>query len=361
MRGIVEIKPLSSLLFREPGEIDPWVKGPATVARGRYLPSPSTIAGALAFIMYKRKKCLKGEDWVDEIRYLLGNIKLRGTYLFDVKNGAVYIEHKNNLIELTNLLKNISKYTKILIKAKTFHDYEQSKNIIASLQEKGRKENKQEDNVMENLAEKYDKIGIALNRKKKIKIVKENYLYSFEYTSYSSDARIAVDIEGSNLIEYEDIIRIGGKGGKGVVKIKNTDPLIPKHLGKEWEKNHTQWILYAVSPILVSDISNAIVSNSKECLSNMKGACIIPSLKFDEMKSLLKADFEIKYIIGSISLVATGYSLSRNRRKPLYPAIDKGSIIVAENINDPEDVYWKGLGFASDIGYGTVIPYPLKP
>jgi len=51
---------------------------------------------------------------------------------------------------------------------------------------------------------------------------------------------------------------------------------------------------------------------------------------------------------------------ANKKRKPIYQALIPGSLIFLSNEKDGRELYRGGLGFAKEMGYGTVMPLYVK-
>jgi len=97
------------MLFRGPMEFSPFVRGPKTIARSLILPTPSTIAGALATLCLDVQKAQPPQAgrWEEEITEVLGlDGALKGPYLLVESNGRgeIYTQFMNHLVMIDEII-----------------------------------------------------------------------------------------------------------------------------------------------------------------------------------------------------------------------------------------------------------------
>jgi len=86
--------------------------------------------------------------------------------------------------------------------------------------------------------------------------------------------------------------------------------------------------------------------------------------QLDEQLSKLTPKANSIKTVGTIGILG-GFSVTKSTRKPIYAALDLGSILELTR-NTPyipeehKEVYAEGLGLYRNIGYDTVIPIPLE-
>lgn len=254
------------MFFRGPGEFDPSSRGVYSMGKSFILPTPSTIAGALATLFGSNFS--PSQDWISEYISVLGKIAIRGPIISIINkkktnSSNVYLDFslKNKLLSYDALNSYATKIKSIIEE----EDYAKKEKMLDELDEelKGK-------TISPKIQER---IGIGLKmRKENIKVVDEDkgLIYSAQYIDYSFGEHLLIEA-------YYEII--------GESKVKTGS-------------YHTR--------------------------------------------------------------LGAGYSLLNNKRKPIYQALVPGSLIFLGEEKNGGELYRNGLGFAKEIGYGTVIPLYLK-
>jgi len=182
-----------------------------------------------------------------------------------------------------------------------------------------------------------ERIGIGLKmRKENIKVVDEDkgLIYSAQYIDYSFGEHLLIEayyeIIGESKVKTGSYhTRLGGEGRVCEITIKEGG------IEELLKISETANVLYVASPILYDTGKDIFESIRSEIDTNVK-------------------------IYGKVNLLGAGYSLLNNKRKPIYQALVPGSLIFLGEEKNGGELYRNGLGFAKEIGYGTVIPLYLK-
>ena len=316
------------MFFRGPGEFDPSSRGVYSMGRSFILPTPSTIAGVFATLFGSNFS--PSQDWLSEYRNTLGNITIRGPFVQIInkdksKNSDIYLDFslRNKLISYNALEDYANKIKRII----TENNYAVKEKILDELDEE-----------LKNKAispKLQERIGIGLKvRKDNIKVVEESLIYSVQYVDYSFGdylmTEIYYEIIGDSNIKVGSYnAKLGGEGRVCQLIIEEDD--IEKLLKIDEKAN----VLYVTSPILYD--------TGKDIL--------------EIIKSELSSEIEV---YGKVTLLGAGYSLLNKKRKPIYQALIPGSLIFLSTEKNGRELYRSGLGFAKEIGYGTVIPLYVK-
>ena len=325
---LAKFRILGSMFFRGPGEFDPSSRGVYSMGRSFILPTPSTIAGVFATLFGSNFS--PSQDWLSEYRNTLGNITIRGPFVQIInkdksKNSDIYLDFslRNKLISYNALEDYANKIKRII----TENNYAVKEKILDELDEE-----------LKNKAispKLQERIGIGLKvRKDNIKVVEESLIYSVQYVDYSFGdylmTEIYYEIIGDSDIKVGSYnAKLGGEGRVCQLIIEEDD--IEKLLKIDEKAN----VLYVTSPILYD--------TGKDIL--------------EIIKSELSSEIEV---YGKVTLLGAGYSLLNKKRKPIYQALIPGSLIFLSTEKNGRELYRSGLGFAKEIGYGTVIPLYVK-
>jgi len=359
----VRFKILEPMMFRSLGEFSPEARGPYTFARSSPLPTPSTIIGAIASLLYEKSKTVpKSKDWFKELEELVGlrqECQVIGPYLL-TRTGekeSVFVWCHDGLINIKDLYdKDFINYLSNIIE---HHKSLETLDQLKSFTEISRKINKYIDKC-KRMPRTLSKLGVALNDRKTII---ERLLYSIEMVDYmkldedAGDIFIAVDIIGDldqDLLSLSGTItRLGGEGR--IVKVtveENISPLVIEDIRSKAESVR-DFALYLISPALFrtfkTDLEINEISNQFRTYPNI--------LKVIKQKIQDLTGFEVVTIIGKACVKSAGYKIDLDIKKPIYVSLEPGSIILVSNV----DLKIRSISeIAQKIGYGSVLPIPLK-
>jgi CRISPR-associated protein Cmr3 len=326
---LAKFKILGSMFFRGPGEFDPSSRGVYSMGRSFILPTPSTIAGVFATLFGSNFS--PSQDWLSEYKNALRNVTIRGPFVRIIskgkENSGIYLDFsfKNKLISYNALKEYANKIKRVIAE----NNYAIKEKILDELDEELKNKT-----VSPKLQER---IGVGLKvRKENIKVVDEDkgLIYSAQYVDYSFGdylmAEIYYEIIGNSNIKVGSYnAKLGGEGR--VCRLIIEEGGIEKLLKLDEKAN----VLYVASPILYD--------TGKDIL--------------EVIKNELSTEIEV---YGKVTLLGAGYSLLNKKRKPIYQALIPGSLIFLSTEKNGWELYRSGLGFAKEIGYGTVIPLNLK-
>ena len=356
------------MLFRGPTEFSPYIRGPKTVASSLILPTPSTIAGALAtFYLDTQKADLPQATGWEEVVEVLGldEAHIRGPYLKMEYSGGeeFYIQFVERLVKFKEVVRALQSLDQDLrdtlaVKRKKLLDLLKDKQV-----------NFYQPTFVE-------RVGTRLEREYK-RVKESGGLYTIRMVDYSvlssnkevmmvgkafNNLSVVVEIYGKSKIfdlgRREGILRFGGEGRLSHLVIKEGEPMLSKvkELLTSFEKGEAY--LYLLTYSLYKS-SNDYRKVHKIC----KGGYEAPSIwrRLEEILRELSPSIEPKYIIGECIFIGAGYSISNEARKPMYAALSPGTIIKVEATKeDLLKLYEEGISeVGSKIGYGTVIPIPI--
>ena len=356
------------MLFRGSMEFSPNVRGPKTIVTSLILPTPSTIAGALAtFYLDTQKLNLpQATGWERDVVEILGldEAQLKGPYLIVEQDSEeeLYIQFEDKDEQ------HLVKFSEI-VRALQSLDQDLRKSLVV-------KKKKLWELLKDNHVEFYqpaftERVGTRLERLYK-RVKEGGGLYTIRMVDYSvlrsnkeskkSNLSVAVDICGrSKLFELEKregVLRLGGEGKISQLVIKEGEPLTSKvnKLLTSFEKGEAYLYLLTYS----------LYRSSKDYLKIQevcKGGYVAPTVwrRLEEFLREFSPSIKVKYIIGACKILGAGYSLSSETRKPIYATLPPGTIIKVEGTKeDLHKLYREGISeVGSKIGYGTVIPIPL--
>jgi len=339
---------LEPMMFRRAGEFDPSSRGIYSSARSFILPTPSTIAGAVATLILEQNPGLMpgGESWEEEIKSVLGNAELRGPYL--LKSGDFQVAYGERGLRLGELPGLAVGYWRLAqTEAKTYSEAKEwvllHRELIKELERKAQA-----------LGKLQERVGVGLlKRAEGVKVAdeKRGLLYAASYVDYVLSAadtegvEICVDARNLQLEDSFYAVKLGGEGR--VTALRKGSAVLTTIKSVVWrgrEKAEGSVALYLASPALFK--------------------CGLTREKLLEViaEKLSTYSARVLGIVGSTALLGAGFSLSKGRRKPVYLALEPGSIIFVD-LPDPrplEQLYWSSLSEAGgQLGYGTAIPIPL--
>ena len=331
---------LTSMLFREPGEFDPTARGIQTRAASFPLPRPSTTAGAIATLIFNTIGAVpKGNSWIEEYYSILRDVVFRGPYL--LADEDIYVEDAGKLIKLEKAIEKAEILAELLL-SRTEEE------LSLSLEKL-----KRHTEAMEHLERADERVGIGLTTKDLgIKIAKEGLIYSVSYIDYSkfgSEIEIAVDFIGDLRLPISNIVQLGGDRRITNLRVK-AQPVwdkVREMLFKDGREDAGKIALYFISPALVKT-GGGLLEMFEDSITRF-------GKPLRRNGRLLMA--------GRIRLMGAGYSLKRRKRKPIYAALEPGSLIIVERYPDKglDDIYKLGVSpLAGALGYGTAIPVPVK-
>jgi len=327
---VVRFKIFQAMMFRRAGEFDPSSRGVYSRASSFIVPTPSTLAGALASLYAFSYS--KAEGWVEEYKMALDNPMFKGPFLkvnnlwyFDCSLEQLLISQHN----LYEYIQNISEIMKARNSREIRKLNERKEELVKKIRSK-------------NIFKMQERIGIGLKvRENDSKTVDEEKgkIYNAEYIEYG-------DFKNkNNVVEiYLDVINPGNlRVGRYYIRLGGE--------GRVVELTVDESKMSMIEELKISDYANTLY--------------VASHLLYETGKSIKDAiEIEIGQnveIYGNVDIVGVGYSLARERRKPIYQALVPGSVIfINEGKVNSREIYEKGLGIGKEIGYGTIIPVELK-
>jgi len=286
----VVIKPLEPLMLRSQGEFEPLITGSHTSAQSLIIPRPSTIAGMLGYIKFNDGNIK--EDWLTTLTQQLEDVNIYGT-LVESNESYFYPLRMGNLFALidNNTLCSLPKIFK-----STGESYEKWEKEIYDIFYS-------EKNKLFELINFQDRVGISLDRQKKI--VKEHYLYTARYLSFKKEVNYVIFVEGNLNLKGDDgktneiVVNFGGEGRVVKIEVQDYCDVRAKDLSGDY--------YLALSPILIPD-------------------CIIDDTLEDDL-----------IVMGKVDKISLGFDIAHHRRKEMLTAILEGSVIkkdLVEKYND---------------------------
>lgn len=379
-------KPLSTGAFKWKGEFTPQARGPQQYYRSEPLPLPSTVAGTLSGLLletFNKPLCGSGNEVYSNVYRGLNiaivgkdvatspDIVLRGPYLyiktsaeekmlcsvygigskllcFTIGSTGVHELEIHEWKHVTNIgigLDSVKKTTiEGLIYTSTYHDIVATATDIVKRSALLKKGVKLEDYGI--LVEIYTKLGANVNR---------NVI--FDTLKKTVDSKI---------------VTLGGEFRAFQARVLN-ETFIDKLISKIPSDRCLYW--HIATPIM---LCKEIV-NEKSILKEKEGKTFQGLLteyaeklleKLLELMKLEKCSSEYlpKNVVNNakikFSVLGLGYDICLNKRRPMCRNVEPGSGLLgkpAPNIS-PLEIYIKGVGSYSELGWGTVIPLiELKP
>jgi CRISPR-associated protein Cmr3 len=329
------------MLFRGPGEFDPYAKGVYSRAMSRIMPSPSTVAGTLAtYCITKLNKPLpiNSKDWIEQYLLVLGDdIRIKGPILY--LNNEFMVEGRTlEILWSIDSLKQKCEieYNKLVQKIRTDR---LSKYLVEEKKEKCKV-----------YIKKDVRTGVRLETRKETRNVEEGekFLYNIEYVDYINyPAKILIELRGSLVKELSSIqplpVRFGGENRVAILSSQSGAKILDEIKRKLWnniDRSSGVLALYLATP--------AIFKEDKKIEEHIK--------EFVENK-----DYEYLGLSGESMILGAGFSIGERKRKPIYKALEPGSIIFVKGEFNLIQLYIESaLGEATQLGYGTFIPVPLS-
>jgi CRISPR-associated protein Cmr3 len=340
---IVKFKPIEPMMFRGPGEFSPVARGPQAHATSLPLPTPSTVSGCLATAM-DRKPTASTASWDDAVEEALG-LKdkgfLRGPYL--IVNDEIYLWYQEKLVNSENL--------------KTLRRIELREAL---------REGKPLDDLLNPLRiETVLRVGIGLKEGKTVDS-ERGLMYLAKFVDYEATFKttavwIAVEVHNFDVKGVSGkIVRLGGEGKLArldVVGVDENKAKLYSFVEDFIRRPSDVAYLYLVTHAFIQEVSSGL-----EKIDD--GVYLWPGITRhvnDLMNKVTNGGVDVEYIIGRTVLLGAGYDLSRNVKKPMYIALEPGSILKVHLKANPRELiyrlYEKSLSFVGGkLGYGTFLP-----
>lgn len=286
----VVIKPLEPLMLRSQGEFEPLITGSHTSAQSLIIPRPSTIAGMLGYIKFNGN--IK-EDWLTTLTEQLKDVNIYGT-LVESNESYFYPLRMGKLFALIDS-KTLCSLPKIF--ESTGESYEKWEKEIYDIFYG-------EKNKLFELINFQDRVGISLDRQKKI--VKEHYLYTARYLSFKKKVNYVIFVEDNLNLKGDDgktneiVVNFGGEGRVVKIEVQDHCDVRAKDLSGDY--------YLALSPILIPD-------------------CIIDDILEDDL-----------IVMGKVDKISLGFDIAHHRRKEMLTAILEGSVIKKDLVEKYNDI-----------------------
>lgn len=340
---------IEPMMFRGPGEFDPSARGAQSDALSFDVPSPSTIAGAIATYMLNTGICGVKKfgigEWVEQYKDVLGSSIIRGPFI--LFENEIMVEDRigggflnlNGVKDKCNEIKGNLDYK--------FDSLDKLDNIMSFGKIKTKPACK---------SAKHERVGVGLTmRSKLVKVADEDQglLYNAQYTDYlDKDAKkpnelrevaveVIVDIKNAKIKPNRRPIKLGGEGR--IVLLTASEKAVVSEIRKTlWsEKANYDGNLacYLATPALFKG-GKTVREYVKEWAKGINGKFVT--------------------IYGETDILGAGFNLYHQKRKPIYSSLKPGSVIFLEGEFNLNDFYWQpNFGEATELGYGTVLPVIL--
>nr|MDO8080275.1 type III-B CRISPR module-associated Cmr3 family protein [Candidatus Freyarchaeota archaeon] len=339
---------IEPMMFRGPGEFDPSARGAQSHASSLDIPSPSTIAGAIAThtlnIGASKVKNFQIQDWVEQSLDVLGsNIRIKGPLI--LSKGEIMVDDRvgGGFLKLNEVKEKCTKiYGKLNYKV-------DSLDKLYDIMSFGKKSKPAYKSI------KNERVGVGLvQRSKSIKMANEELglLYSAQYIDYPKKEEktinameVAIEIIGDvkNTTKLTPTnnkpTKLGGEGRVALLNVSKTAIIleeIRKTLWNEKTKHKGHLACYLATPAL------------------FKGNKTVDKY-INEWAEKLNSTLVANY--GETDILGAGFSIYHQKRKPIYSSLKAGSVIFLEGSFNLDELYWESdLGEASRLGYGTLLP-----
>ncbi|UXD22092.1 hypothetical protein IPA_01605 [Ignicoccus pacificus DSM 13166] len=362
--GVI-IRPLGSSSFRKPGNFSPQTRGSVTYSLSYPLPPPTTLAGALAQIVYQRDSSCKELD--DKNFEILSDVK-KCLEKLGVKRltGAFAIFEEGEAKELTAF-----DGTPILGLRKLVKELERSGKKIEDLLKREVLIPSKSKNLFEVMKRPIPQIGateltgIALHRTKKQTGIESSkgmiYIQERRYIAVQEGKKIIMgsivaDIYGDLRHEEKTILGFGGEGLPARLELSKKN-LIEEELSHLWNgRNGGECLLLIATPLLFKEPLNVRSSSFAQLREK------IEKLLKNEIKHFTpKEEDFLKSIVPpyrvEVDAFSLGWSLAKNRPRGFRHGIWKG--LFYGNCDDWHKLYREGAGDLRELGFGTLVPIPI--
>jgi len=355
----ITFRVVEPMMFRGPSEFTPSIRGPQTVAVSNPVPMPSTVAGALATLVLEAlnrpppmsTEATSFEQLIAILRTAGETLIMRGPYIMSAQGS--YVQYREQLVSFKDVREALTKKT----------DIKKALKILSERVKEGVKEGRGANTV--------PTLGIKLidTFTSPSKVAEEGFIYTTKMVDYSrlGKASVAVDVlRGSKSLEEtlktKKLVRLGGEGRITEASASENQPLT-EGVRSVADKPSTLWRLYVSTPLILDGKELRGVS-----AHTTGGVHVYTGFKVREavaalLKPRLSPEPKKVKVAGQVSVMG-GYSLVADRRKPMFPVLMPGSVIEVEGEGLWEPlpflkIYTEGLGFAAEIGFGTVLPIPI--
>ena len=346
----LRIKPLEPLMLRRSGEFDPSSRGVYTYAYSLPVPMPSTVIGMLISLLapYIGIDVRSVSNWSNLLDLYskaldsLGIAMVRGPYIYREPDNDIYIPlrlgKELTLIRYSSINSRFRRIGNIAMHAldRGFEklDLDELKRL-GDLPKDIRSGAEGED-VLE-IYESW-RVGIALTTRSGsgAKTIREGYIYTAIFTSLPIDAEIRFKIIAEKSDWVEHLPKVATLGGEQrVVRLE---------VSRDRDK--------------FDDAVESVASRSLPALAVLLSPMPLPE------------NISLRYL-GLEDVIGLGFSLAKQRRKPLYRALLEGSVLLlrkaltgwrdldAYSLTDVCSTQCNEFRVLSSIGYASFIPIPV--
>lgn len=335
--ALVAFRPVSEVMLRKPGPFEAGVHGPASYSSSLSYPLPSTLAGALAGIAWRRSGSCDGVEGssreFDDLRGCLERILGRNPILRPgllLYNGEFHVYMNRSIMpRLNDVLEALSQLGprfSALEAAKTLSDRVKSGYTVR----------------------RAARIGIALNRESKS--VSEGLMYMKETVFYPGGAEIAV--LASNVAgDLGGYTRLGGDGGLALVRVERIGAPVTRLLMRG---DGEEWALLLASPALLPE------SPFRDGVVEVTSSSVAEALAESLLEGVGCAGYSRVVLVpkGELSLevISPGWSTARRAFREPHLLVPPGTVLYMEASSKcTTHIIEQGIGSHSDVGWGTVI------
>jgi CRISPR-associated protein Cmr3 len=346
----LRIKPLEPLMLRRSGEFDPSSRGVYTYAYSLPVPMPSTVIGMLVSLLtpYTGVDVRSVNSWSNLLELYskalksLGIAMIRGPYIYRETDNNIYIPlrlgKELTLVNYTYIASSLSSAGNTIMRALTdgFEklDLNELKKLSDLLKEV------RSDAVGRGILEIYEswRVGIALVTRAEsgAKTVREGYIYTAIFASLPIDAEIRFKIVAERSDWVKHLPKVATLGGE--------QRFVRLEVSRDRDK--------------FDEAVESVASRSLPALAVLLSPMPLP------------VNTSLRYL-GLEDVIGLGFSLAKQRRKPLYRALLEGSVLLLRKAltgwGDLDTYSLMGLcstqcdefKVLSSIGYASFIPIPI--
>jgi hypothetical protein len=345
--GVVWFRALTTLTFRPPTPFEAGVHGPAAAGTTYSYPPPSTLAGALAFVAFRRRLCTPpaGGREFDDVRGCLrgllgGEPNLRAGLLAREAGGRLELyayTGSRRLVEAGCLLNSLRGLPREGTRAR--EELERRLEACGSLRVGARA-----------------RYGVGLERGSKA--ASPGMLYSLERLAYTTAHPVLLASPAPEGLREH--VRLGGKGGLAMVESgPSIDPL---GVLARIEERRRAWAALLIAPALLEPSKlpspgvGPVEASDPDWAGRLAEALLPRECGGSEAVLLHAPRNE-----WALATTTPGWSLASGRPRMPVLAVPPGSLILVRDAGDEcaRAIALRGLGDHSDLGWGTAAVAPL--
>lgn len=358
----VRFRPVEALMIRSSGEfgLGAWVKGSPIVL-------PTTVAGALGYAGWCIDAgCSEGQDRWGSVRECVAtlirrrfNLPVQGLDLV-MRGPALLIKGKPYIATLNGLVE---------VSPEGLSDW-------VRRQKRGEVPGKRAGEVKHHHIASgrlmLARTCVGLSRTTKVSRVMPDgtgLLYTAPYVYYVFRSRnenqilradLVVDIiikqgEGNTPTTVRIPVRLGGEGRKALVELSLNEPALLNEVRRLWNVKDMRYSLLVLATPMILGIPNHKPLSHEE----------VRDLVLSTLDRYLRGVADVEEVFSvhprvrpTVAPLQLGYDEARGRKGGIRPALMPGAVFLAKLRSGWEEVYVRGVGLHSEIGFGTLIPVP---